>query len=209
MEAVTKIEGPRAPPPPSPPPSEEAQWDKASSSSETDAEQNEETRESNQIDTEEKLLRQQLSLQVFTDVTSMVPDWTNYCTAIPLLPNRASQKQDYQNLTALRDHQARYLHLLTTMKLNHWHVATKDDLETANHVLRREAHKLSLLDARLQIYNSVLQKVTEVAFNEFRGANDHSSKNDNRSMRTNVTFRQAKMLIDNISKYQIEKKTTH
>ena len=43
----------------------------------------------------------------FADVTSGVPDWTDYCAALPLLPCRASQKRDYEVLQSLRDNQAR------------------------------------------------------------------------------------------------------
>ena len=66
-------------------------------------------------------------------------------------------------------------------------------------MLRRESQKLSLLDARLEIYDTVLQQVAQVAFNEIRLATDHTSNNDTNVKREVVTFEQAGMLVDAVS----------
>ena len=132
-----------------------------------------------------------------------MPDWTDYCAALPLLPSRASQKRDYEILQSLRESQARYVHLLTTIKESYFDAATEWDLAAAKHVLRRESQKLSLLDSRLEIYATVLQQVAQVAFNEIRLATDHTSKNDPNVNRTIVTFKQAGMLVDAVSLTEI------
>ena len=66
-------------------------------------------------------------------------------------------------------------------------------------MLRREAHKLSLLECRLEIYDTVFELVTQVAFNEIRLATDHTSKNDTKVIRAIVTFKQAGLLVDGVS----------
>ena len=83
---------------------------------------------------------------------------------------------------------------------------TELDLEAAKHVLRRESQKLSLLDARLEIYDTVLQLVAQVAFNEVRLATDHTSNNDTKVKRAVVTFKQARMLVDAVSLEEIAKR---
>ena len=109
-------------------------------------------------------------------------------------------------LQSLRDHQARYVELLTTMKEDYMEAATECDLAATKQVLRREAQKLSLLESRLEIYATVLQQVPQVAFNENRLANDHTSGNDSKVMRAIVTFRQARILVDQVSLTQIAQK---
>ena len=79
------------------------------------------------------------------------------------------------------------------------------DLEAAAHVLRRESQNLSLLDARLEIYDTVLQQVAQVAFNEVRLATNHTSNNDT-EVRAAVTFKQARMLVDAVSLTDIANK---
>ena len=70
--------------------------------------------ETHRVDTEQATGTKAAFFRLFTDITSGVPDWTAYCAAVPLLPSRASQMHDYENLT-LRQDQARSLHLLTTI----------------------------------------------------------------------------------------------
>ena len=77
------------------------------------------------------------------------------------------------------------------------------DLEAVKHMLRRESQKLSLLEARLEIYETVLQQVAEVAFNEQRLATNHSSRHDTKVRRAVVTFKQAKMLVDAVLREEI------
>ena len=72
-------------------------------------------------------------------------------------------------------------------------------------MLRREPQKLSLLEARLEIYETVLQQVAQVAFNEQRLATDHSSRNDTKVRRAVVTFKQAKMLVEAVLREEIVK----
>ena len=128
-----------------------------------------------------------------------MPDWTDHCAAILLLPSRASQNHDYEILKSLRENQARYVHLLTTTKESYFDAATEWDLAAGKHVFRRESHKLSLLESRLEIYAAVLQQVAQVAFNEIRLAADHTSKNDTKVIRAIVTFKQAGLLVDGVS----------
>ena len=66
-------------------------------------------------------------------------------------------------------------------------------------MLLRESQKLALLDSRLEIYDTVLQQVEEIAFNEIRLATDHTSKNDTKVIRAIVTFKQARTLVDAVS----------
>ena len=218
MAAVNKIVGPVAPPPPPPPPvaksdaamepkvpPEKPQSDQPSSSSSACAEPNEKAVETHRVDTEQATVTKAALFRLFADVTSGVPDWTDYCAALPLLPSRASQKRDYEILKSLRENQARYVHLLTTIKESYFDAATECDLAAAKHVLRRESQKLSLLDSRLEIYATVLQQVEQVAFNEIRLATDHTSNNDTKVIRTIVTFKQAGILVDAISPTEITK----
>ena len=217
MAAVNKIVGPVAPPPPPPPvaksdaamepkvPPEKPQSDQPSSSSSACAEPNEKAVETHRVDTEQATVTKAALFRLFADVTSGVPDWTDYCAALPLLPSRASQKRDYEILKSLRENQARYVHLLTTIKESYFDAATECDLAAAKHVLRRESQKLSLLDSRLEIYATVLQQVAQVAFNEIRLATDHTSNNDTKVKRAIVTFKQAGMLVDAVSLTEIAK----
>ena len=66
-------------------------------------------------------------------------------------------------------------------------------------MLQKETRKQSLLESRIEIYDTVLQEVTQVAFNEMRLAADHSSGNDTKAHRAIVTFRQARMLLRTVS----------
>ena len=129
------------------------------------AEPNEKAVETHRVDTEQATVTKAALFRLFADVTSAVPDWTDHCAALPLLPSRASQNHDYDVLKSLRENQARYVDLLITIKENYFDEATELDLEAATHVLRRESQKLSLLEARLEIYETVLQQVAQVAFN--------------------------------------------
>ena len=72
-------------------------------------------------------------------------------------------------------------------------------------MLRRESQKLSLLETRLEIYETVLQHVMQIAFNETRLATDHTSNNDPKVKRAIVTFKQAGMLVDAVSLTDIAK----
>ena len=63
---------------------------------------------------------------------------------------------------------------------------------------RQESRKLSLLEARLAIYTTVRDHVSEIAFNENRQQADFTSNNDKQTFRAIVTFRQMKMLLDRI-----------
>ena len=72
-------------------------------------------------------------------------------------------------------------------------------------MILQEPHKLSLLDSRLEIYATVLQHVTEVAFNKIQLATDHTSKSEPNVKRAIVTFKQAKMLVDAVSLDEIHK----
>ena len=128
-----------------------------------------------------------------------VPDWTDFCTALPLLPSRASQKRGYESLKSLREQQARYVHQLFAIKESYFDAATESDLAAATQVILQDSHKLSLLDSRLEIYATVLQHVTEIAFNEMQLATDHTSKNEPNVKRAIVTFKQAKMLVGAVS----------
>ena len=175
------------------------QSDQPSSSSSACAEPNEKAVETHRVDTEQATVTKAALFRLFADVTSGVPDWTDYCAALPLLPSRASQKRDYEILKSLRENQARYVHLLTTIKESYFDAATEWDLAAAKHVLRRESQKLSLLECRLEIYNTISDQVAQVAFNEIRLAADHTSKNDTKVIRAIVTFKQAGRLVDGVS----------
>ena len=72
-------------------------------------------------------------------------------------------------------------------------------------MLRRESQKLSLLEARLEIYDTVLQQVAQVAFNEQRLATDHTSNNDTKVKRAVVTFKQAGLFVHAVSLAEIAK----
>ena len=72
-------------------------------------------------------------------------------------------------------------------------------------MLRRESKKLSLLECRLEIYTTILEQVAQVAFNEIRLATDHTSNNDPKVKRAIVTFRQAGILVDAVSRTEIAK----
>ena len=78
--------------------------------------------------------------------------------------------------------------------------ANPGDLEEIQDVLLKETHKLILLESRMEIYATVSEIMPrQVPFNEFRKANDHTSRNDDcRAIRTILTFQQAKILIDKI-----------
>ena len=72
-------------------------------------------------------------------------------------------------------------------------------------MIRQESHKLSLLDSRLDLYSTVLQHVTEVAFNDIQLATDHTRKFEPKVKRAIVTFKQAKMPVDAVSLDEIHK----
>ena len=198
MAAVTKIVGPVQPPspPPSPPPvaksdaamepkvpPEKPQSDQPSSSSSACAEPNEKAVETHRVDTEQATVTKAALFRLFADVTSGVPDWTDCCAALPLLPSRASQKRDYDVLKSLRGEHTRYVHLLTSIKECYSdEAAEKKDLAAARQTL-------TLLDSRLDIYTSVLQHVAQAAFNEIRLATDHTSKHVPHVVRMIVTFK--------------------
>ena len=187
MAAVNKIVGPVAPPPsPPPPPPEEAV-------------------DTHRVDTGQATVAKAALFRLLANVTLAVPDWTDHCAALSLLPSRASQNHDYEVLKSLRENQARYVDLLITTKENYVDEATELDLEAVKHMLRRESQKLSLLDASLEIYAAVLQQVAQFAFNEIRLATDHASNNDTKVKRAIVTFRQAGMLVDAVSLTEIAK----
>ena len=146
MAAVNKIVGPVAPPPlpPAPPPvaksdaamepqvpPEKPQSDQPSSSSSACAEPNEKAVETHRVDTEQATVTKAALFRLFADVTSGVPDWTDFCAALPLLPSRASEKRDYEILKSLRDNQARYVHLQTTLKESYFDAATEYDSTVA------------------------------------------------------------------------------
>lgn len=134
-----------------------------------------------------------------------VPDWTDSCAALPLLPSRASQKHDFENLKSLRGKQARYVHLRITIKASYFDAATESDLAAAKQVTRQEYHKLSLLDSRLEICATVLQHVTEVTFNEMQLATDHTRQNEPNVKRAIVTLKHAKMRVDAVSLDEVHK----
>ena len=144
MAAVTKIVGPVQPPspPPSPPPvaksdaamepkvpPEKPQSDQPSSSSSACAEPNEKAVETHRVDTEQATATKAALFRLFADVTSGVPDWTDFCAALPLLPSRDSRNGDYDMLKSLRDKQAQYVHRLATIKGSCFDAATDYDLE--------------------------------------------------------------------------------
>ena len=136
--------------------------ERPSSSSSACAEPNEKAVETHRVDTEEQATVTKAALfRLFADVTSGVPDWTDYCAALPLLPSRASEKRDYEILKSLRDKQARYVDLLARIKESYFDVATEWDLTAAKHMLRRESQKLSLLECRLETYTTILEQVLQ------------------------------------------------
>ena len=182
MAAVNKIAGPVAPPP-SP----------------------EEAVETHRVDTEQATAAKAALFRLFANATLAVPDWTDHCAALSLLPSRASQNHDYEVLKSLREHQARYVDLLFTTKENYFDEAKESDLEAVKHMLRRESQTLSLLETRLEIYETDLQQVAEVAFNEQRLAANHSSRNDTEVRRAVVTFKQAKMLVEAVLREELIK----
>ena len=136
---------------------------------------------------------------MFTDIITAVPDWRRMSAALPLLPSRASEKVDYDNLKLFRNNQARFMDQLNTFKRMYFDAASESDLTAAKEVLRRESQKLSLLECRLELYTSVFEQITQVPFNEARLAADHTSHNDTKSIRAIVTFKQARMLVDAVS----------
>ena len=147
MQAVTQIVGPATalpPPPPSPVaksdaamepkvPLEKLQSDQPSSSASACAEPNEKAIETHRVDTEQATVTKAALFRLFADITKEVPDWTDYCAALPLLPSRASQNHGYEILTSLRTNQARHVHQLTTIKESYFDAATKADLTAAKH----------------------------------------------------------------------------
>ena len=56
-------------------------------------------------------------------------------------------------------------------------------------MLRRESKKLTLLECRVEMYITIWEQVTQVAFNEIRLATDHTSNNDTKVKRAIVTFK--------------------
>ena len=70
-------------------------------------------------------------------------------------------------------------------------------------MLRREAQTLSLLECRLTIYETVLEHVDHIAFNEIQRANDHTSNNNNKVKRAIMSFQQAAKLVNAISQRDI------
>ena len=135
--------------------------ERPSSSSSACAEPNEKAVETHRVDTEQATVTKAALFRLFADVTSGVPDWTDYCAALPLLPSRASEKRDYEILKSLRDKQARYVDLLARIKESYFDVATEWDLTAAKHMLRRESQKLSLLECRLETYTTILEQVLQ------------------------------------------------
>ena len=167
------------------------------------AEPNEKSVETHRVDTEQATVTKAALCRLFADVTSGVPDRAEHCAALPLLPSRASEKRDYEKLKSLRDMQARYVHYLGEIKKSYYDAATEYDLTVAKDVIRRESQKLSLLECRLEIYSTILEQVTQIAFNEIRLAADHTSNNDPKVIRAIVTFKQAGMLVDAVSLTEI------
>ena len=65
-------------------------------------------------------------------------------------------------------------------------------------LLQSEARKLNLMESRLEIYETLLHDMTQVACNEIRLAADPTSRSE-KADTTIVTFRQARMLLNAIS----------
>ena len=86
--------------------------------------------ETRRVDTEQALFR------LCTDITLGVPDWTNFCAALDLLPNRASKRRDYDTLISLRNTQARFCEQLMTIKEQLFEAASEFDLQEAKQMLR-------------------------------------------------------------------------
>ena len=132
-------------------------------------------------------------------VASAVPNWTGMLVALPLVPNRASQMYDRDVMQQLWQEQARYVQYLASQKR-----ATCDDehpwdQEIAQQLLQKETRKQGLIESRMQIYDTVMQAVTQVAFNEERLSADHCSGNDKHVRRVILTFKQARMLLGTVS----------
>ena len=58
--------------------------------------------ETHRVDTEQATATKAALFRLFADVTLGVPDWTDYCAALPLFPSRALQMRDYEILISLR-----------------------------------------------------------------------------------------------------------
>ena len=97
-------------------PPQKPQSDQPSTSSSACAEPNEKAVETHRVDTEQATVTKAALFRLFTDVSMGVPDWTDLCAALPLLPSRASQKRDYESLKSLREQQSRDVHQLFTIK---------------------------------------------------------------------------------------------
>ena len=188
------------------PPPEKPQSDQPSSTSSACAARNEKAVETQWVDTEQVTVTKANLFRLFADVTSGAPDWTNLLAHLPLLPNRASESHDYKMLKLLRDTQARYVHQLSNIKERYFDGATESNLKAAKQMLRAESQKLSLLETRVVIYNTIMEQIKQVGFNEIRLATNHSSNNNTKVRRVIVTFKQASMLVDAISVPDIAKK---
>ena len=81
--------------------------------------------------------------------------------------------------------------------------ASESDLKAANLVLETEYRKLALLQNRLAIYNTISQQMEAFLFNEQRLPSSYMTKNDAKSIRTMIRFRQVNLLIQNISNYYL------
>ena len=120
MAQVKKIQGPvaqRRPPPPQPLPA--AQSDSYQKASKVKPE----SVDTNRVDTERPVethgVHNDEANATTTALFRVLPDWMQYCAAVPLLPNGASEKYDYENLQSLSVNQARYVDRLITLK-NRW-----------------------------------------------------------------------------------------
>ena len=145
----------------------------------------------------------------FRAVTSKVPEWFDIMGALPLVPNRATEKVYYRTMKRFQLQQKTYLEMLSDNN-------TLLDEEVAQQWLQKETRKLNVLMSRLEIYDSILEyqqrigepegegeghgsRVSGVFFNEMLLAADHTSGNDKNIMRAIFTFRQAKMLLKSMS----------
>ena len=133
------------------------------------------------------------------DMLAASPGWTEISAGLPLLPNPVTEKRDYEKLKLLRKNQARHVCQLMEIKESIYFTRKEWELDIAKHAIQRETQKMLLLEAKLEIYEIVLQHVTQVAFNEIRLATDHSRKNDPNVIRAIVSFKQAGMLVDAVS----------
>jgi len=156
----------------------------------------------------EKLMEIQ-QLNQLLEIARAAPNWSTTLDKLSLVPSRASEIRDHKEMQSLHTQQTKYLQLLREklgILLENEDEADAEK-EAAKQLMQIENKKLNLIEAKLRIYETVLENDSAVSFNddmtvsfnELWLAAGHNSRNNTNAVRVIISFDQARVLLENIS----------